>query len=1672
MQAQSDGARPLPEATRAALYKCIDQARNGEGVEAAWRSLLSAGTSQWQEVLVSENRVNAMTASLQAEGMHLTQRARELAKAKEDVTEREIKAAAFSKELQAQQAQLEQGKAAVVIEARQLVDRSQSIKGLEATVLATETRLKEAQREHEAAMQRHEGDLLRRVQRLEAEEARLEERIVKNAAAEAACTVRECNLSHQGVGLKEKGAALELRALEVAQGQDKVKGEHERLAVERKEYHSHKKGLQERTVRVEEREKLVKEKEDTARELERKAVLREERADKAKSDAIESRSQLKLEESRMEVLRGEWSLKQKECEKAWESREEREARIDADLRTLRKERGELDLASLKLEQARSVESSALADREAALHKGEAALAARLQTAAEKEAAAAMIDVELQRIAQLQSQAGDRERSLSAKEAKTEEDAKVCRSRETRSDDKERRLRSLEQNLEERELEASSKLSRAERLEASSRDSSESLAGREEAVRRLEEEAEFRNRDLTRREAEQRRGGDQVGTRQREVEAREAGLDEWEGALSRKEGQMEQLEEALARREEAVAAATVALEADTRAIQDSHALLAEARRTAESEQEAAIREQVAARDAESSLNAKSRDLASRDETLRRGETEMEHKRADLEAAVKEHDRVDRERQAELDHAREAIGKLESGWRDLNAAKTSLEAQGVAMSTAATEATQLEAHLSGSLADHERDRGVLEMESAGLARKKGELERREIALEEALRGCEIRERELVLRQEELQATLATTHARVDDVAAVLHGAVPRPHGLAGEKANLVRVEGELAHAVSSAQAAMAALRAREEEAQERERELAEREKAAADGEALLETLSPLLGLVFPDKRKFRGLARGEGERAKRWVDRVLQAEAQSEALAVEQREADARARQLEVDAQAAADRMRELSEGLEELAAAEHAAAGKSETLRESYAHLEKELEAARSMLDEHSLEIRTISSGVLDLRGVGAEMERRLDQGAELVDDVYGREDAPLRRDSQAPREPAVAVLEETEPREVRVEWAEAREKAATERLLHAQAEATALRGTVAHFQGLGSDQEAAMQALEGQIQELQAAGETLRGDNTELRDALGEASRRLEESKLRRIGKEADAEAQLEAEARRRLDEAARNEARNQIERAKLESTGAQFASREAKSRSTEERIRLEERTLRDREARLSAEQGAHGEAIASLEAREIGLREREALLAGREREQTRGLDALEERNREVERREGGPEEEARLRRELHEAEERAMAAESAQREGEEAMRELQGRLYKAQKEGSRSRASTPLREGEATPGGAAAGLTAGTVAGLMEGLMHEFQRIRGEVLASPSQSLASSATRPNSGSLASLKRSLVAGDLPSPVAKTAQAAVEELSQLEASIARLYLTKEEASPQREPGATAGRALLEEPAPDLASMELRLRRAIAFFEAVCGLDNALEENRRAEIAAKLEALRLRLAELANPLAQGGWAIVDTSLQEWEAALEDLVGAVAAAQRDAILGNVVSPLRASAVQRPAARGESLQLSKTAAPSIQVEDLAAGSRHEEEENRRRVDAMFDSLDANRDGVITREELSKAGFAKHPNGASPGTTAKRTPASSAGRPGAFGLSPLAATPEGSVSRLAGNLEALLDVRSEVLGQIQQYTARLTEDKGLDGDAEGLVEVQSRLSESWTVLKQVDEEIKASTLS
>ena len=54
--------------------------------------------------------------------------------------------------------------------------------------------------------------------------------------------------------------------------------------------------------------------------------------------------------------------------------------------------------------------------------------------------------------------------------------------------------------------------------------------------------------------------------------------------------------------------------------------------------------------------------------------------------------------------------------------------------------------------------------------------------------------------------------------------------------------------------------------------------------------------------------------------------------------------------------------------------------------------------------------------------------------------------------------------------------------------------------------------------------------------------------------------------------------------------------------------------------------------------------------------------------------------------------------------------------------------------------------------------------------------------------------------------------------------------------------------------------------------------------------------------------------------------------------------------------------------------------------------------------------------------------------------------------------------------MRAQVLGEIQKYTARLTEDKELDGDAESLVDVQSKLSQSWTVLKQVDEEIKNST--
>ena len=253
--------------------------------------------------------------------------------------------------VEAQQAELEHGKAVVVKEARNLAERATAMRDLEATVLAAEARLKEAQRDHEAAMQRHEADLLRRVARQEEEEERLKESSVQAAAAEAACKVREGNLSQQAITAKEKAAALELRALEVAQAQDHVKQEHAKLGEERKEYHAQKKAFGERQSRVEQREKLVTEKEEAARELERKAGLREERAEKAKAEAIEARSQLKLEEARMEVLRGQISSKQRECDAAVAKREEKEAAIDADLRAVRKERGEVDLALLKLEQA-------------------------------------------------------------------------------------------------------------------------------------------------------------------------------------------------------------------------------------------------------------------------------------------------------------------------------------------------------------------------------------------------------------------------------------------------------------------------------------------------------------------------------------------------------------------------------------------------------------------------------------------------------------------------------------------------------------------------------------------------------------------------------------------------------------------------------------------------------------------------------------------------------------------------------------------------------------------------------------------------------------------------------------------------------------------------------------------------------------------------------------------------------------------------------------------------------------------------------------------------------------------------------------------------------------------------------------------------------------------------
>jgi len=155
-----------------------------------------------------------------------------------------------------------------------------------------------------------------------------------------------------------------------------------------------------------------------------------------------------------------------------------------------------------------------------------------------------------------------------------------------------------------------------------------------------------------------------------------------------------------------------------------------------------------------------------------------------------------------------------------------------------------------------------------------------------------------------------------------------------------------------------------------------------------------------------------------------------------------------------------------------------------------------------------------------------------------------------------------------------------------------------------------------------------------------------------------------------------------------------------------------------------------------------------------------------------------------------------------------------------------------------------------------------------------------------------------------------------------------------------------------------------------------------------------------------------------------------------------GPVVSPFRASLLKTPKPDPHQTDLGSRSV----LESRSGG--HAETAQR-----LFEEADTNRDGVISRTELTRA---------------LERDAGVGKRSGPGSVTDGIAT--GSVSRLAGDLESLLDLRATVLNDIQAFTTQLSQDTQLDRGHGGLSEVQSRLSESWGLLQQVDQEIKASS--
>ena len=212
------------------------------------------------------------------------------------------------------------------------------------------------------------------------------------------------------------------------------------------------------------------------------------------------------------------------------------------------------------------------------------------------------------------------------------------------------------------------------------------------------------------------------------------------------------------------------------------------------------------------------------------------------------------------------------------------------------------------------------------------------------------------------------------------------------------------------------------------------------------------------------------------------------------------------------------------------------------------------------------------------------------------------------------------------------------------------------------------------------------------------------------------------------------------------------------------------------------------------------------------------------------------------------------------------------------------------------------------------------------------------------------------------------------------------------------------------------------------------------------------------------------------EQWEARFEEQVQEMLALQ--------TSLLHVSAVSfSPVASGRTQSVARSPEASIKlsgldITDLTPPPKsHPQDPSEAAADAVFDSLDKNGDGVIDRSEWLRAtqlpagaqsqGSELGGGGPAAFLSSAYLKASDQDSQGIRGLSSVF-TPDpmqSSMGKLTSDLEGLLDMRAEVLMDIQRFTQQLSRGPA-DSSAGGTSRVKSQLHDSWGALKRVDSQI------